>query len=156
MVVLFLLPTSGTQAQEPRCGRPLGMQFDPQNPTHLYVVDAYHGILRLDTHSGKMEAMVNTSLLLGNGEPPCKFVNDVVVLDNGSIFFTDSSFQYWRNQVMDEVFDGGANGRLFHFNLVDKSVRVVVRGLHFPNGLCPSHDGHFLLLAETTRARIVK
>ena len=156
IVILFLSPSPGSLAQEPRCGRPLGMQFDPQNPTRLYVVDAYHGILNLDTRSGKMETIVNTSLSPGNREPYFKLVNDLVVLGNGSIFFTDSSFKYQRNQVMNEVFEGGANGRLFHFNLVDKSLKVVVRGLHFPNGLCLSYDGEFLLVAETTRARILK
>ena len=132
------------------------MQLDPQNASRLYVADAYHGILSLDIHSGELEVVVDTSRSPGNGEPPCKFVNDLAVLDNGSIFFTDTSFKYKRNQVMDEVFDGGGNGRLFHFNLVDKSVKVVARGLHFPNGLCLSYDGEFLMVAETTRARILK
>lgn len=132
------------------------MQFDPKNPAHLYVIDSYHGILRLDINSKQMEMILNTSKSFGNGEPPPKLVNDLVVLANGSIFFTDSSYKYYRNQVYSEVYEGGANGRLFHFNTLDKSISVVARELHFPNGLCLSYDGEFLLVSETTRARILK
>ena len=88
--------------------------------------------------------------------PFINFCNNLVVLANGSIFFTDSSKKFVHRDVLLEVYEGGANGQLLHYDSSLKKTHVVLDGLHFPNGLCLSHDSTALLFAETTRARILR
>lgn len=90
-----------------------------------------------------------------DGENPfINFGNDLVVLSNGSIFFTDSSSKFSRDDNILDVFEGRPNGQLLHYHPVEKRCYVAVSEMHFPNGICLSQDGGALLISETTRARI--
>ena len=46
--------------------------------------------------------------------------------------------------------------RLLKYNPDENTVQVVVKNLHFPNGVCLSEDNSYLLVAETPRYRIMK
>lgn len=146
----------GQPSTEHRCGHIMGMETDPNNPSILYIADSYHGILKLDLKErGKMVSVVDSNQSIPN-VPPMKLISDMAVLSNGSIFFTDASSKFGRNEVVYEVFEGQDNGKLLHYNPVDKTVQMVASGLHFPSGVCASHDESFLLVSEATRARIQK
>ena len=99
--------------------------------------------------------LVNTTSTHHN-VPPIKFANDMVVLQNGSIFFTDSSYKFPRNELLMEMYEGRANGKLLHYNPVEDRLSVVIEGLYFPNGVSASRDEGFLIIAETSRGRILK
>lgn len=129
------------------------MEVDPNNSSHVYLVDSYHGILMFNTDTGSLKTVLNISTDLPNLPSP-KFLNDLVILNNGSIFFTDSSSKFARCQVYEEVMMGSNNGRLLHYNPVAHTVSVAVDDLYFPNGVCLSTGGDHILIAETTRARI--
>ena len=79
-----------------------------------------------------------------------------MVLANGSIFFTDSSRKFRRPDVLFDIIEGRGNGQLLHFDPGPRKTHVVLDGLPFPNGMCLSHDETALLIAETTRARIMR
>ena len=145
----------GAISEESRCGRALGLEINPKEPYLLYIADCYHGISTLDLKTGERVTLVNSSSLPPN-IPPMKFVNDMVVLDNGSIFFTDSSSKFSRDMLLMEVYEGRPNGKLVHYNPIDRSLSVVLPKLHFANGLSQSPNDEFLLIAETTRARILR
>ena len=148
--------TPGQPTTQHICGYISGISADPSNLSVLYIADAYHGILKLDLKSGgKMVTIVDSSLPIAD-VPPMRYISDLTVLSNGSIFFTDASSKFGLNESLYEVFEGEGNGKLLHYNPADKSVRMVASGLHFPNGLCASHDESFLLVADTTRARILR
>ena len=141
----------GTQSEEFRCGRALGLEINPKEPFLLYIADCYHGISTLDLKTGERVTLVNSSAL-----PPIKYINDIAVLNNGSIFFTDSSSKFSRDMLIMEVYEGRPNGKLVHYNPVDRSLSVVIPKLHFANGLSQSPNDEFLVIVETTRARILR
>jgi sugar lactone lactonase YvrE len=144
------------KSAEHHCGRILGLQLHPYVPGILFAADSSFGLLRVDTHSKQVETLVPRRRVNDKETPYINFPNDVVVLANGSIFFTDSSKKFSRPDVVLEVFEGGANGQLLHFDPVLRMTYVVLNNLHFPNGLCLSNDGTALLFPETTRARILR
>ena len=47
-------------------------------------------------------------------------------------------------------------GSWSHYNPVDRSLSVVIPKLHFANGLSQSPNDEFLVIVETTRARILR
>ena len=84
------------------------------------------------------------------------FINDLVILKNGSIYFTDSSSKFSRKDVMLEVYEGRPTGKLIHYNPIEDTLNVVLSELTFANGLYLSTNEDFLLISETTACRIVK
>ena len=148
---------SGSPAAEDHCGRVLGLHCHPSRSDILYAADSSFGLLEMNIVSKEVKVLVPQRYTDDNGDTPfINFSNDLVVLANGSIFFTDSSKKYSRLNVFLEVFEGRPNGQLVHYNPVTRRAHVVVSELHFPNGMCLSHDGTALLITETTRARILR
>ena len=145
----------GENKEDSHCGRALGLEISPKEPNILYICDCYHGIIALNLKTKEARTIVNTSLNYP-GIPPMKFINDLVILDNGSIMFTDTSGKFTRKEVLLEVFEGKPNGKLLHYNPVDKSLSIVIPALYFANGITKDPNEEFLLIAETTKARILK
>ena len=137
------------------CGRPLGMYFHPQDKNTLYVADAYKGLLSIDLETRRVHTLVDARHP-GKGISPMMLVDDLVVLSNGSIFFTDMSKKFSVDDVDAEVAEGRPNGRLFHYNPSDGSLHTVLGDLHAANGVCIGPNEEFLLVAETTRARLIR
>lgn len=54
------------------------------------------------------------------------------------------------------LLSGDKTGRLMKYDKSTKEVKVLLRGLAFPNGVALSKDGSFLLVAETTTCRILR
>lgn len=145
---------AGAVEGEEQCGRPLGMQFDPNNSDELYVADSSVGLVKVNIKSRDLKVLVPVNSTLG-GRTVLNFPNDLVVLANGSVFFTDSSRKFTRYQNRLEFFESRAHGELLYYN-PDGSYGVLRSGLFFPNGICLTHDKSALLIAETTRARILR
>lgn len=151
----FFSISQGTLNAESHCGRVLGLEISPVDPYLLYICDCYHGLSTLHLKTKERKTLVNTSNTYP-GISPIKFANDLVVLTNGSVFFTDSSYKFSRSELMFDIFEGRPNGKLLHYNPLDDSLNVVLPQLYFPNGLCANSDESFLVMAETTKARILK
>lgn len=143
----------GTPEGEELCGRPLGLHFNPHNQDELYVADSSIGILKVNVKSREVRTLVPMSA--GN-KKILNFPNDLVMLANGTVFFTDSSKKFARHQNRLEFFESRAHGELLYYNPSDETYGVLKGGMFFPNGICLTHDGHALLIAETTRARILR
>lgn len=153
-ILLLILCSSGTVEGEKLCGRPLGMHFDPNNSDELYVADSSIGLVKVNIKSKDIKVLVPANSTLG-GRTILNFPNDLVVLANGSVFFTDSSRKFTRYQNRLEFFESRAHGELLYYN-PDGSYGVARSGLFFPNGICLTHDESALLISETTRARILR
>ncbi|XP_011027270.1 PREDICTED: strictosidine synthase 3-like isoform X1 [Populus euphratica] len=139
------------QQTEHICGRPLGLCFDE---THgdLYIADAYMGLLRVGAQGGLATKIVTHAQGI-----PLSFTNGLDIdQSNGAIYFTDSSSQYQRRHYLSVVLSGDKSGRLMKYDPVNKQVSVLLSNLTFPNGVALSKDGTFILLAETTRCRILR
>lgn len=133
----------------------MGLYFHPQDKSKLYVADAKKGLLSIDLDTRRVQTLVDAHQP-GKGIPPILFVDDLVVLSNGSIFFTDLSTKFGIEDVDADVMDGGPNGRLFHYSPSDGSLHIALGELHAANGVCIGPNEEFLLVAEMTRARVVR
>ncbi|PKU59244.1 Strictosidine synthase 1 [Dendrobium catenatum] len=74
------------------CGRPLGLRFNKKTGD-LYIADAYFGLLKVGPEGG-----VATPLTTEAEGVPFKFTNDLDIDEDGSIYFTDSSFNFQRSR----------------------------------------------------------
>jgi hypothetical protein len=89
---------------------------------------------------------------------PIKFFNDLDILDNGDIIFTDSSYKYSRSENRQEVLDASPRGRVFIFSQETRKLRTVLCGLHFPNGIQILDIGNRqeFIVTDSTRFRLIK
>ena len=167
--------------QERACGRPLGLRIKSiRHQKLLFILDAYHGLFTVDiTHhtdigetihlltpsqqvypSDDKNATVDDVVYL-----PPKFYNDLDVTSDGTVYFTDSSYKNTRSENRREVLDAAPRGRLFTFKpdkfKGDNKLRVLLCGLHFPNGVQLLSKSYFtsdntVLVAEAARFRILQ
>jgi len=142
----------GTFDLEPTCGRPLGLRWSSKKS--LIVADSYLGLYDVDLVSGKFHQLVAGGQMVDGR--PLTFLNDVEVLQNGTIFFTDSSSKWDRRRFVFNLLEHSSDGRLLSYCPETKKVRVLVDKLHFPNGIQLSKDQDYLLLNELSKARILK
>lgn len=144
-----------TLEREKLCGRPLGLHFNPNNQDELYVADSSLGLLKVNVKSREVVTLVPVDSTIGHRRI-LNFPNDLLVLTNGTVVFTDSSRKFARDENRLEFIECRANGELLHYNPSDNSFGVLKNELFFPNGICLTHDKHAVLIAETTRARIMR
>ncbi len=125
-------------------GRPLGMAFDAAGD--LLVCDLRRGLLSV-TPAGAV-----TVLATGEGGLPFRFIDDVDVGPDGTVYFTDASsrFDTYRPALLD--FHG--DGRLLAYYPATRQVERLLGDLVFANGVAVSGDGSFLLVNETGKFRI--
>uniref|UniRef100_A0A4W3H2Q9 Adipocyte plasma membrane-associated protein n=1 Tax=Callorhinchus milii TaxID=7868 RepID=A0A4W3H2Q9_CALMI len=141
----------GTREDEPTCGRPLGIRVGPNGT--LYVADAYYGIFKVNPLTGEVEMLVSTQKVIKGRR--MAFVNDLTVTRDGRmIYFTDSSSKWQRRDNRYLVMEGTADGRLIEYDTLTKQLEVLMDDLRFANGVQLSPAEDYLLISETTMARI--
>lgn len=136
-------------------GRPLGMAFDAKG--QLIVADAYQGLLSIDP-----EGVVSV-LSKSVGGQPIVYADDVDVAADGLIYLSDATTRFSAKDhggtlpaSLLDVLEHGGTGRVLVYDPKDKSTRVLIDKLNFPNGLAVSEDGASLLIAETWTYSILK
>jgi len=142
----------GNYDSEPRCGRPLGMRM--LSSGQLIVADAYLGLFIVDHEKGTFENLVRGGATVDGR--PLRFLNDVELLNDDVIVFTDSSSKWDRRRFLHIALEGIPNGRLLSFTRSTKQLTVLMDDLYFANGVQLHSDGQSLLIAETTMARITR
>lgn len=140
----------GTIDSEPSCGRPLGIRR--LNEKDMVVTDAYLGIFVVDFSAGTFRHIVKSSTPIGDRY--MRFVNDVEVLNEDEIVFTDSSSKWDRRHFPSIILESEPNGRIFKHKISTGETKVLADNLYFPNGVQLHPDGNSILFAECNRARI--
>ncbi|MBA0849737.1 hypothetical protein Goshw_020121 [Gossypium schwendimanii] len=136
---------------EPICGRPLGLKFNPVT-CDLCIGDAYFGLLMIGPNGGIAQTLVSSVERI-----PFKFINGLDIdSSTGVIYFTDSSTTFQRRYADFLSKSTDNSGRLLKYDLHTKNTSVIYTGLMFPNGVALNKNHSFLLVAETTRRRILK
>jgi sugar lactone lactonase YvrE len=144
-IVRMTLPAGEPKLFVDTGGRPLGMVFDAKG--HLVVADARKGLLSI---SPKGETAV---LATGVDGEPFGFLDDLDLGPDGTVYFSDASrFGYGAHQLA--ILEHGGDGRLLAYDPVEGSVRVLLDGLQFANGVVVEPSGDSLLVAETGAYRI--
>ncbi|XP_078431522.1 protein STRICTOSIDINE SYNTHASE-LIKE 10-like [Wolffia australiana] len=139
------------QITENVCGRPLGLQFE-HSSGDLYIADAYFGLMKVGPDGGTAEPVAFEA----EGQP--LFFTNGVDIDQkrGTVYLTDSSAHFRRRDFLMLMLTGDATGRLLSYEKGTGEVKVLLRGLAFPNGLAMDKDGEFLLITETTNRRVLR
>lgn len=129
------------------------MRFDRYG-INLIVADAYFGLLEVNPKARTVSTLVPASPGI-NGKP-FRFVNDLDIARDGTIYFTDSSAKWQRRHFRSALLEGDDTGRLMAYHPKTGEMEVLMDGLHFANGVQISPEGDHVLVLETTAARITK
>jgi sugar lactone lactonase YvrE len=89
------------------------------------------------------------------GDKKPKLIDDLDI-DGDMIYFVDSSYVYDVNHALEESLEGHARGRLFSFNQKTNKLALLLDNLYFPNGLTLGPKKDYVLISESTVARITK
>lgn len=128
-------------------GRPLGITFGANGG--VIVADAKQGLL----HYGKrLRRLVKAAEGLALG---CTNDVDNTRLDK-YVYFTDSTAKFPGWRARRDVFEHGANGRLLRHDVATGETQVLLKGLHFANGVAVGPDDQYVLVAETTEYRVLR
>ncbi|KAK9497638.1 hypothetical protein O3M35_004328 [Rhynocoris fuscipes] len=136
--------------QEHICGRPLGIKFDKLGA--LYIADAYYGLLKANLSTGEVNTLVSMEQNI-EGFPP--MIPNSLFIDDDVIYWTDSSTTHHLYDGLYTVL-GNTRGRLLKYILSEKRNEVLMRNLNFPNGIILSKDKSFLIISETSSARLLR
>ncbi|XP_010543890.1 PREDICTED: protein STRICTOSIDINE SYNTHASE-LIKE 1-like [Tarenaya hassleriana] len=125
------------------CGRPLGLHFEKKSGD-LYICDAYFGIMKVGPEGGLAEKVVDEA----EGRK-FTFTNHLDIdEEDDAIYFTDSSDTYQIRTVLQLFLSGEKTGRLIRYDKKTKEAKVLIDGLHFPNGVSLNKDGSFVIVCE--------
>ncbi len=128
-------------------GRPLGMKLTPEG--FLIIADADKGLLQLDQDGGAIKTLASSY----QGRA-FRLVDDVDLLPDGTILFTDASTRFGLDQFDLDVLEHSATGRLFAFDPSTQRLSLLKDGLVFANGVAVSGDGTYALVCETAAYRV--
>lgn len=146
-VMMFNRDGSGGMLLANTGGRPLGLSFGPRGG--VLVADAIKGLLLVGGEGAQQLLAVEAEGV------PFKFVDDV---DNTrlsrKVYFTDASSKFAWPHTMADVMEHGANGRLLEYDFDTEKTTVLLRDLHFANGVAVGPDDAFVLVNETTEYRV--
>ncbi|VDM36897.1 unnamed protein product [Toxocara canis] len=140
----------GSYELEPVCGRPLGIRR--LNAEELVVMDAYLGIYTVNFNKGTFKQIFDPKVEVGGA--PLKFLNDVDVVNEDLIIFTDSSSRWPRRDFLKILMEGIPSGRVFSLVPSSGKIEILMENLYFTNGIQLFPDKQSFLVAETTMARI--
>ena len=141
-----------------KCGRPLGLRFDPSNNNLLYILDPNYGLWTLNLATHKLTLFLSSTQL-----DDAKFLDDFIILeksnsggiDKGKVFyFTDASRKWQLPDVKALLVENDHSGRLLSYDTETKKVKVEVKDIPFPNGIELTDDRSAVLVASFTTRKI--
>ena len=136
-------------------GRPLGIETDRDGS--LLVANTRFGIQRIAS-DGSMTVVLDTI-----DKRPLENANNLGIGPDGVIYFSQSSTKFtaagfggsYQASLLD-ILEHGGHGNVYAFDPALGSLRRLMTGINYANGVAVSEDGSFLLLAETGHYRILK
>jgi len=136
-------------------GRPLGIETDRDGS--LLVANAHSGIQRI-TNDGSVTVVLDSI-----DQRPLENANNLGIGPDGVIYFSQSSAKFtatgfngsYQASLLD-ILEHGSHGNVYAFDPAIGSLRRLMTGLNYANGVAVSDDGSYLLLAETGHYRILK
>ncbi|KQU45882.1 hypothetical protein ASG84_11320 [Rhodococcus sp. Leaf278] len=129
-------------------GRPLGIAV--VDDSTLLICDSERGLLRLDLDTGQIENLVSEvdGIRLN-------FASNVVAAASGRIYFTASTRRFGFEHYLADLLEHSGTGRLL-VRETDGTVRTLVDGIQFANGLTVSDDETCITVSETGSFRLAR
>jgi ribose transport system permease protein len=137
-------------------GRPLGMQFDKDE--NLIVAVAGMGVygVRPDGEVYKVTDETNRTWYKLNDDSRLRMADDLDIAPDGKIYFSDCTTRYEMTTNSLDIMEGRPNGRLVCYDPATRKTWTVLNHFYFPNGICVSHDGRFVLIASTSLCKVFR
>ena len=129
-------------------GRPLGLEIDLDG--RLLVCDAHRGLLRADTRTGAIEAVVDSVAGVR-----MVFCNNAAIASDGTVWFSDSSTRYGVENWKADFAENTRTGRLLRRD-PDGTITIVLDGLAFANGVALAGDESYVAVAESGARTVVR
>jgi len=137
-------------------GRPLGMQFDPDENLIVCVAGmGVYGVTR-EGEAYKVTDETNRTWYKLNDDSRLRMADDLDIAPDGKIYFSDCTTRYEMTTNALDVIEGRPNGRLIVYDPKTGKTHTEINHLHFPNGICVSHDGQSVLIASTSLSRVYR
>ena len=136
-------------------GRPLGLAFDAEG--RIVTCVAGMGLVRV-TLAGEVELLTDQterSLFSVQDDTSIRMADDLDIAPDGTIYFSDATKRYDIGNWGLDLLEGRPNGRLLSYDPKSRKTRTVCDNLIFPNGVCLTHDGGYLLVASTWTCSIL-
>jgi len=136
-------------------GRPLGLALDAQG--RIVACVAGMGLVRV-TLKGDVELLTDQterSLFSIRDDTTIRMADDLDIAADGTIYFTDATKRYDIADWGLDLLEGRPNGRLLSYEPNSRTTKTVCDNLIFPNGVCLTHDGRYLLVASTWSCSIL-
>lgn len=136
-------------------GRPLGLAFDGEG--RIVACVAGMGLVRV-TMDGAVELLTDQterSLFSVQDDTTIRMADDLDIAADGTIYFTDATKRYDMENWGLDLLEGRPNGRLLSYDPRSRKTRTICDHLVFPNGVCLTHDGRYLLVASTWNCSIL-
>lgn len=128
-------------------GRPLGLEWLPEG--RILVCDAHRGLLTASLADGRVRVLADSV-----DGTRMRFCNNAAILDDGTIWFTDSSTVWGIEEWKADLIEDTCTGRLLRLEPGSTDPEVVLDGLSFANGVAAAPDGGFVVVAETGQRRL--
>jgi sugar lactone lactonase YvrE len=129
-------------------GRPLGICVLPSGT--LIVCDAYRGLLTANPASHEVGLLADTV----DGEA-MQFCKSAAAAADGTVYFTDASRHFGLHEWKAELLEHSGTGRLL-CRQPDGTVRVLMDGLQFANGVALNAGESAVIVAETGNFRLLR
>ncbi|KAL3103607.1 hypothetical protein niasHT_020630 [Heterodera trifolii] len=140
----------GKRETIPICGRPLGIRrFNSQQ---FIVADAVLGLLLINFEEETKEVLLPSTTVVEKKR--LGFPDDLDIVDNDTILFTDLSAKYGYSDCDLAFFEHIRDGRLLEYKVSTGQLRVLMDGLAVANGVQLHPDKNSVLVCETAMARI--
>ena len=147
-IMRFRTDGSGLETFVSTEGRPLGMQFDEGG--NLIVADAFKGLLSIGTDR---EVTVLTDEVDGRR---ILFADDLDIAGDGTVWFSDASQRFDQHHWILDFWEMQPTGRLLSYDPATRETAVRLDGLMFANGVALGPNDEFVLVNETSAARITR
>ncbi len=97
-----------------------------------------------------------TVLSTEQGGRPFRFVDDVDIAADGTIYFSDASDKFSFENTLADLMEHRPNGRLLAYDPETRTTRLLLDKLYFANGVAVSPDQSFVLVNETGAYRTTR
>jgi ribose transport system permease protein len=135
-------------------GQPLGMTFDADY--NLFVCVGGMGLYKV-TRDREVELVTdetNRSYLSVIDDSRLKLADDLDILPDGRILFSEATVRYEMHEWQTDALEGRGNGRIIMYDPKLKKTTTVLRNLIFPNGIVLASDNQSIMFAESWNCSI--
>jgi sugar lactone lactonase YvrE len=134
------------------CGRPLGIRR--LNKDWFIYADAVKGLAMVNFETGEFKILVHAGKKYDGRW--VSFVDDVDVIDEDNVVFTDASWLYDTTNLAPAFFGGLSTGRVYKYNIKTDTLTLLIDDMYFSNGIQIMPDKQSFIVSETLTARIYR